>query len=183
MSLYWSCRGDALNKVLLSLASLLPLIYYKAIFLLMFMLQVLSAPKGLMNGKYLTLPRSVTSSRCQTPSPCPPKKKSTSPLFLSPILDMGKNCFPSLISSPNGQKRCPSIPLSLLSPPPSRMMGRPLLFQRPCFTSQPPLIRRLTPLLSIHILLPISSIHTNTFYIFIFSFLFFLLLLVSHFIS
>ena len=80
-------------------------------FIQIFELQVLSAPKGLMNGKYLTLPRSVTSSRCQTPSPCPPKKKSTSPLFLSPILDMGKNCFPSLISSSNGQKRCPSIPL------------------------------------------------------------------------
>ena len=66
------------------------------------------------------------------------------PFFPSPTLILPlwviHYSLPDLL--PKGEKRCPSLPF--ISP-----LGRPLLPQRPPFTPQPPLIGRLTPLLSI----------------------------------
>ena len=81
--------------------------------------------------------------RCQTPSLSPPKGKSPSPLLPSSILIpplMGNNVNPPRSSPLTGKG---AVPLSLLSPP--LLMGRP----RPHFTPQPPLIKRLTPLILI----------------------------------
>ena len=95
--------------------------------------------------------------KCQTPSPSPSKEKPPSPLFPSPT------SIPPLFP--------PQSP-PLFSPPP--LMGRPLLQQLPN-TPQPPLIGRLTPLISIRTsptsLSPFFSSHTNTLLQYILSFL------------
>ena len=82
-------------------------------------------------------------------------KGNPSPLFLSSTLIpplMGKTFFPTRSPPLTGKE---AVPLFFLASP--ALMGRPLLPQRPSFTSQP-LIGRLTPLLSIptfpHLLQP-----------------------------
>ena len=82
-------------------------------------------------------------SRYQTPSLSPPKGKPPSPLFPSPTLIppfMGNPLFPPRSPPLTGKG---DVPPFVLSPP--TLIGRT---QKPLLTPQPPLIRRLTPLLS-----------------------------------